>query len=195
MLRSAHRRTAAFSVALASACLLITPTAASARLIEHTRDRGTESFAQEVCGLDVITTVTFVDNSLGRTSRSGFPLFQSTGRATVTFANPDTGLSVTKTNAGVNFKDLSATDNGDGTVTVRTAIVGMPEQITLADGTVAVKDVGRIVFADVLDFNGTPANPEDDIFISETVQSVSGPHPEAASGFTLFCSIVVDGLT
>ena len=79
------------------------------------------------------------------------------------------------------------TDSGDGTITVRTAVTGIPEQVTLPDGTVAHKDVGRVVFATVLDYNGTPANANDDVFISQSVESVSGPHPELDSGFTLFC--------
>jgi len=33
------------------------------------------------------------------------------------------------------------------------------------------------------------------MFISQTIESVSGPHPEAESGFTLFCDVVVPALT
>jgi hypothetical protein len=51
------------------------------------------------------------------------------------------------------------TDNGDGTITVRTAVTGIPEQVTLPDGTVAYKDVGRVVFATVLDYNGIRPTP------------------------------------
>ena len=36
---------------------------------------------------------------------------------------------------------------------------------------------------------------EDDVFISQSIESVSGPHPEAESGFTLFCEVVVPALT
>jgi hypothetical protein len=112
----------------------------------------------------------------------------------VTWTNPDTGLSVVNKITG-GFKDLSATDNGDGTITVRTAVIGIPEQIILPDGTVAIKDVGRVVLANVIDYNGTPTNVDDDEFISQSVETVSGPHPELESDFTLFCPAVVDGLT
>ena len=79
---------------------------------------------------------------------------------------------------------------------MRTAVTGIPEQVTLPDGTVAYKDVRRVVFATVLDYNGTPAKAnDDDVFISQSVESVSGPHPELDSGFTLFCAPVIDGLT
>ena len=65
----------------------------------------------------------------------------------------------------------------------------------MSDGTVAIKDVGRIVLATVIDYNGTPTDTEDDVFISQSIESVSGPHPEAESGFTLFCEVVVPALT
>jgi len=72
---------------------------------------------------------------------------------------------------------------------------GVPEEVRLSDGTVAIKDVGRIVLATVIDYNGTPTDTEDDVFISQSIESVSGPHPEAESGFTLFCEVVVPALT
>ena len=68
---------------------------------------------------------------------------------------------------------------------MRTAVTGIPEQVTLPDGTVAYKDVGGVVFATVLDNNGTPADANDDVFISQSVESLSGPDPELDSGFTL----------
>ena len=140
------------------------------------------------------TTVQSVDNFIERLGRNGFPLFQLTGRFTTTFTNPATGLSVVANGTG-GTKDLSVTDNGNGTITVRTAITGIPEQVTLPDGTVAYKDVGRVVFATVLDYNGTPANTNDDVFSSQSVESVAGPHPQLDSDFTLFCPSVVEGLT
>jgi hypothetical protein len=86
-------------------------------------------------------------------------------------------------------------DNGDGTITLRTAVTGMPEKIRLPDGTVAIKDVGRVVFVTVLDYNGTPTDVEDDVFISQTIESISGPHPDLESDFTLFCEVLVPALT
>lgn len=86
-------------------------------------------------------------------------------------------------------------DNGDGTITVRTAITGVAQEITLSDGTVAIKDVGRVVVATVLDYNGTPTDTSDDEFISQTIESISGPHPNLESNFTLFCEVVVPALT
>jgi len=74
-------------------------------------------------------------------------------------------------------------------------VTGTPEQIILPDGTVAIKDVGRVMFSTVLDYNGPPADADDDVSISSSPESISGPHPEYDSGFTLFCPAVVDGST
>jgi len=76
------------------AAVLVAAPTASARLIGRSHDRGTDTFAEELCGIDVITTVQFVENSHARIGPNGFPLFQSTGRATVTWTNPATGLAV-----------------------------------------------------------------------------------------------------
>jgi len=85
-------------------------------------------------------------------------------------------------------------DNGDGTITVRTAVTGIPSEVLLSDGTVAFKDVGR-VFANVIDYHGTPTDTSDDEFISQTIESISGPHPNLESNFTLLCEVVVPALT
>lgn len=179
----------------AAACLIgiTSAPAAAAKPIENVTERATETFQEEVCGIDVETTVSFVDHFIARIGPNGFPLFQGSGRSTVTWYNPETDLSVTVKSSG-SFKDLTVTDNGDGTITVVTQVVGVPVEVSLEDGTVGLKDVGRIVFSTVLDYNGTP-EADDDIFISDEILSISGPHPDAESDFTLFCETVVEGLT
>jgi hypothetical protein len=63
------------------------------------------------------------------------------GRGALTFTNLATGKSVTNFFASTS-KDLTVVDNGDGTITLRTAVTGIPEKIRLSDGTVAIKDRG-----------------------------------------------------
>jgi hypothetical protein len=92
-------------------------------------------------------------------------------------------------------KDLSVTDNGDGTITVRLALTGIAEFVRSDDGTRLIMDLGRVVFATVLDYNGTPTDVEDDIFISQQIESVSGPHPDSDSDGELFCATLVPALT
>jgi hypothetical protein len=196
MPRVGRVRNAVLTIALAGAAALsLGAPVAAAQPVQRSHDRGTFTVDPDiVCGITVITTVRSVDNFIERLGRNGFPLFQLTGRITITFTNPATGLSVVAKGTG-GTKDLSVTDNGDGTITVRTAVTGIAGQVILGDGTVAYKDVGRVVFATVLDYNRTPANTNDDVFISQSIESVSGPHPQLDSGFTLFCPAVIDGLT
>jgi hypothetical protein len=182
---------------LAAACgavILIAPVA-QAKLVDRSHERITDTFKVQICGLDLVSTVDFVLNEQQRIARSGFPLFQGIANGTQTFTNPDTGKSITNQFAGVAFKDLSVTDNGDGTITLRTATTGLPEKLVLPDGTIVSKDVGRIVVVSVLDYNGTPTNTEDDTLLSESVVFQAGPHPDLDSNFELFCQNLVAHLT
>jgi hypothetical protein len=193
--RARSTRLGTLSVLLACGLLLaIVHPAAAAKPLERSHEHIVDTFDDVVCDIPVTITVDIINNIQVRLAESGFPLFKSSGRGTVTITNPATGQSITNRFAGAS-RDLSVVDNGDGTITVRTAVTGVPEEVTLADGTVAIKDVGRIVLATVLDYNGTPTDTEDDVFISQTIESVSGPHPEAESGFTLFCEVAVPALT
>jgi hypothetical protein len=182
------------SVLLACGLLLAMVQPAAAQPLERSHEHIVETFSDVVCDIPVTITVDIIDNIHVRLAKSGFPLFQTTGRGTITIANPATGKSITTRFAGA-FKDLTVVDNGDGTITLRTAVTGVPNEVTLSDGTVAFKDVGRVVFVTVLDYSGTPTDTSDDVFISQTIESISGPHPELESGFTLFCEVVVPALT
>jgi hypothetical protein len=192
--RARGARLGVLSALLAGGLLLAMVQPAAAKLVDRSHQHVVETFSDTVCDIPLTITVDFIANDQERLAKSGFPLFQSTGRGTVTFTNPATGKSVVNSFAGAG-KDLTVVDNGDGTITLRTAVTGMPEKLRLPDGTVAVKDVGRVVFVTVLDYNGTPTNVEDDIFISQTIESISGPHPDLQSGFTLFCEVLVPALT
>jgi hypothetical protein len=185
---------AAVSVAVSCLPFAVVAPPAAAELVDRSHENVSFTIEENVCGLNVTTTVEGVNNEQERLSRSGFPLFKSTGHGTVTYFNAETGKSVVLTFAGVT-KDLTVVDNGDGTITVRWAVTGLAEAIVSSDGTVATRDVGRVVFATVLDYGGTPTDTSDDEFLSEGVESVSGPHPQLESGFTLFCQVLVAGLT
>jgi hypothetical protein len=192
--RAPGARLGALSVVLAGGLLLAMVQPAAAKLVDRSHEHVVDTFTDTVCDIPLTITIDFIANDQERLAKSGFPLFKSTGRGTITFTNPETGKSVTNFFAGAS-KDLTVVDNGDGTITLRTAVTGVPEKIRLSDGTVAIKDVGRVVFVTVLDYNGTPTNTEDDIFISQTIESLSGPHPDLESDFTLFCEVLVPALT
>jgi len=142
----------------------------------------------------VITTLDLVLIEQERIGPSGFPLFMLTRHGTATWTNPETGKSVTSRFAG-SVKDVSVTDNGDGTITVRTALNGIAEFLRSDDGTRLLMDVGRVVFVAVLDYNGTPTDVDDDELVSFEVESVSGPHPDLDSDGESFCETLVAALT
>src|SRR5512132_392480 len=195
----AHTRGArlgVLSVLLAGGLLLAMVQPAAAQLVQRSHEHLVLTIPDdEVCGVSVTTTLDIIGNDQERLAKSGFPLFQLTGRGTVTFTNPETGKSVSFFFAGVSAKDLTVVDNGDGTITLRTAVTGVPEKLRLSDGTILNMDVGRVVFVSVLDYNGTPTNVEDDVEVSSSIESISGPHPDLESDFALFCEVVVPALT
>jgi hypothetical protein len=194
--RGRGARLGTLSVVLACGLLLAMVQPAAAQLVERSHEHIVMTIPDdEVCGIPVTTTIDIIENIHERLAKSGFPLFQSTGRGTLTFTNPKTGKSVSFFFAGVNYKDLTVVDNGDGTITLRTAVTGVPEKLRLSNGTVVNMDVGRLVFVSVLDYNGTPTNTDDDVEISSSIESISGPHPDLESDFELFCEVVVPGLT
>ena len=193
---SRSARLAVLSAMAACGMLLVMVQPAAAQLIDRTHQHIVLTIPDdEVCGVPVTTTVDIIANDQERLARSGFPLFMTTGQGTVTWTNPATGKSVSSFFAGVSTKDLTVVDNGDGTITLRTAITGVPQKITLANGQPLIMDVGRVVFVSVIDYNGTPTNADDDVLISQSVESISGPHPELQSNFALFCQVVVAALT
>jgi hypothetical protein len=72
----------------------------------------------EICGITVTTTFDIVDNFQVRLAQSGFPLLRGIDVGTLTWTNEANGHWVTNFFAGA-AKDLSVTDNGDGTITNR----------------------------------------------------------------------------
>ncbi len=147
----------------------------------------------DLCGIPVTTHVEGVQNGIVRLDKAGNTLFKVSGFVNVTWTNTATNLSVSNLTSGM-FRDIEVVENPDGTTTIFYENVGIPERLQTPDGTVLVKDVGRIVFADTFDF-GDPDNPDDDVFISSEIVSIAGPHPEADADFELFCEVVVDALT
>jgi len=191
---SRSARFAGLSVLLAVGLLLVMARPAAAQLVERSHDHIVATIPDdEVCDVPVTTTIDIIANDQERLAKSGFPLFKDTGRGTITWTT-ETGKSVTNFFAGTS-KDLTVVDNGDGTITLRTAVTGVPEKIRLADGSTATMDAGRVVLVSVLDYNGTPTNTDDDEEISSSIESISGPHPDLESDFALFCQVVVPALT
>lgn len=156
-----------------------------------------ESFPEEVCGIPVDTTIT------------GFLIFHIQDYV-IQAEDPETQddfwigviqfhLEITSTNAeGVTITNIvrqtiqegALVNNGDGTWTYTFAVSGVPLKLRSGNDTVLF-DRGRITVEQVLYF-GDLTTVEDNEFISQAILSISGPHPEAESDFTLFCEVFTD---
>jgi hypothetical protein len=110
--------------------------------------------------------------------------FMTTFSGTVTFTNPDTGLSVVNSFSGHSTETIISGDP-EGIHTVLATTTGLPEKIQTENGPVLLRDAGLIVFE--ITFEG-------DEFISQKTLLVKGPHPEAESDFTLFCEVMTEAL-
>lgn len=76
-------------------------------------------------------------------------------------------------------------ENPDGTVTFIDQHRGVHERLRTSEGLTPAFDRGFITFITTIDF-GDPENP---VLVDEEIIQ-HGPHPEADSGFALFCEVV-----
>ena len=99
-----------------------------------------------------------------------FPFFVENVNGTVVTTNLDTGGTFTQKFANSGH-DHTIVDNGDGTITVTVhgqGIVRYYDQF----GRFVLKDPGVLWTSLVLDYNGTPGDPSDDIEIEGSFQVV-----------------------
>jgi hypothetical protein len=165
--------------------LALMPAPASAAPPEtlHFIDAGTNT-DPDFCGsgqqvnieYDIVTNVWISpdgEDDLVRVTQSG----------TVTFTNPDNGLTVTRWVAG-QVTDVVLGDV-EGVHTVLETHVGMGSRLQTANGPVLLRDAGSITFA--FTFDGEE-------FTGLQVVSVRGPHPDADSDFALSCEVLTNAL-
>ena len=169
-------RCAALGLVALAALLALPGGALAAKPAFH--DHFTETFADNICGVAGTSTVT-VNNVVRFTDTS----FKATGSFTLVFVADD-GRTATLHSAG--NTSGSTTENPDGTVTFVTTYKGLPEQIRGVKG-VSTRDAGIISFIDTVDFSTDPPT-----VVSRVIQH--GPHPEADSGFALFCDAFLEAL-
>ena len=118
--------------------------------------------------------------------RDGLVYFAENTRVTNTLTNVDNGNFVTE-HVVVLGKDLSVTDNGDGTLTVVQLSTGNAT-VYNSSGKAIGRNPGQIRIEFVVDHNGTPTDPSDDIVLSETVVKGSTGRSDD------FCEVVVPAL-
>jgi hypothetical protein len=170
-------RRALITTALLASLAVAFPGLGAAAKPDHQSLDGT--FADNFCGFD------------GTTVQKGVDVFSLTGNtfheryeinATFTAEN---GVAIVLHEAGSVGGTFDPAPNGDGTYTSVVTYKGLPEQFKLPHGGVLTRDAGVITLTDTLAPNGQGGFT----LLDETLQT-HGPHPEAASGFTLGCDIL-----
>jgi len=132
-----------------------------------------------------IQTVVIQDSGPGT---DGFWIGVIQDHYTVTFTNA-AGVTVTQ-QAFQTRQEGAMVDNGDGTWTYTYTVNGLPLRLRSGNQTVLM-DVGSISFSDVI-YLGDLSTEADDSFVGSTITDINGPHPEAESGFTTFCTVMND---
>ena len=168
--------------ALITVFAVLPGTASAAKPIAF-HDHFTDSFSDEICGIPVDVDLVVTDNFFLYADGT----FKDTSSIRTTLTNPENGKSVVVSSAGQVTGPPPIIDEEAGTITFLVSFKGLPEKIQTAQGRVLLRDAGVITFADTFDLE------TGEFISSETI--VKGPHPEAASDFTLFCEVITTALT
>lgn len=114
---------------------------------------------------------------------NGLPHFGARLKGSNSFTNLATGKSYSSGWA-VNDKDLTVTDNGDGTLTLLVLRTGN-EQWYDADGKLLFANTGQVRFEVLIDHGGTPTDPSDDVFLDDlgVVKDSTGRNDLEGRGF------------
>jgi hypothetical protein len=184
-------RTLRFTALLLSSIAVFTmlAAAASAKPVEHVRFHDEGSFVDnDFCGAGLTVNGTFVvDGKLLVNSHGADGLLYFLEHATATVVFTANGTSITSVSKVVNH-DLHVTDNGDGTLTVLFMATGN-DVLYGPDGKAIARNPGQIRIEFLVDHNGTPTDPEDDIVISdELVKGSTGRSDD-------FCEAAVPALS
>ena len=180
-----------FAVVAALALSLTAVSPASGRVIEHQHFTFTDShIEQEEHGDEFCPNVEFLvlyeiearGMALVKTKGSSpFPYFAEVIKTDETYTNLENGKTLRFLSVARNG-DQSIVDNGDGTITLTFKRVARV-QVFGPDGTKLFVDSGQFRAELVIDYNGTPANPDDDEEVSFEVTKDVGHRGTADRDF------------
>jgi hypothetical protein len=159
-----------------AAAVAVAPIAASGAAFHSS-----ESFTDpDFCGTGARVDV-LVENTLAHLSeRDGVGKAEHQGTVTFTYGD----ASVIVSFAGQFTDTIVATEAGGVEIHLLVG-KGIPEKIQLANGPVLLIDAGMIVVLNTV---------QDGNLLNSQIVGMNGPHPDAASGFSLFCEIIPQAL-
>ena len=128
----------------------------------------------------------FVFNQRGS---SPFPYYRESVHGTVVTTNLDTGGTYTNVFTA-NSRDHTIVDNGDGTITITTFASG-GSRFYDTNGKLVLKDPGQVRFAFDIDYNGTPGDPRDDVFVDGSFRVVRASTGNSDLSGRDFCADLV----
>jgi len=128
----------------------------------------------------------FVFNQRGS---SPFPYYRESVHGTVVTTNLDTGGTYTNVFTA-NTRDHTIVDNGDGTITI-TSFASGSSRFYDTDGNFVLKDPGQVRFAVDIDYNGTPGDPRDDVFVDGSFRIVRASTGNSDLSGRDFCADLV----
>ena len=91
----------------------------------------------------------------------------------------------------LNTKDHTIVDNGNGTITI-TDFASGSSRFYDTDGNLVLKDPGQVRFAVDIDYNGTPADPNDDVFVDGSFRIVRPSTGNSDLSNRDFCADLVE---
>jgi hypothetical protein len=174
MLRTRILTTAAI-LGLAASLLALSPASAAPPHRETIHEEYGDHLTDfcGVAGLDVDLSGVFDSRLKILTKRSGLDYFAEHITNVQYLTGTDSGVTVHSVTAFI-AKDLKVVDNGDGTLTITQLLTG-PSTLYGPNGKAIARDPGQVRFRLVIDTNGTPADPEDDVEVSfEQVKGSTG---------------------
>jgi hypothetical protein len=178
------RRLAALTALVGALTLAsLASTAGGAPLVDRFHGTFSDTFADNICGIDGTSVFNGMDNI--QVFADG--TFMDQFRLIQVFTSAATGKSVLLFAAN-QFVGAGPIDNGDGTITFTSTFKGLPEKIKLPNGRSLSRDAGFVTFNDT--FDATTGE-----FLGTTISPENGPHPDLDSGFALFCDVIVPALS
>jgi len=186
-----RRSVIAFLITGLAAASLVASTPANAQPIDkgHFHDVSTSdpydcdgTLAQD----SVDVSGNFVFNQRGS---SPFPYYRESVHGTVVTTNLETGGTYTNVFTA-NTRDHTIVDNGDGTITI-TSFASGSSRFYDTDGNFVLKDPGQVRFAVDIDYNGTPGDPRDDVFVDGSFRIVRASTGNSDLSGRDFCADLV----